>query len=149
RSFATVDPSTEETIAEVARGDAADVDRAVAAADRALRGVWRQTTPAARGRLLLKLGDAVAAKKEELALTQTLDLGKPLKESLGDVDGVVATLIYNAGAADKLEGTTIPLGPAFVDFTLMEPMGVTAHVVPWNFPLSMALRSVAPALAAG
>lgn len=149
RSFATVDPSTEETIAEIARGDAADVDRAAVAADRALRGPWRETTPAARGKLLLKLADAIASNREELGLTETLDVGKPLKESRGDVDGVVATLTYNAGAADKLEGSTIPLGPAFVDFTLMEPIGVTAHIVPWNFPLSMALRSVAPALAAG
>ena len=107
-------------------------------------------TPAARGRLLLRLADAIAAHKEELALTsRPLDVGKPLKESRGDVDGVVATLIYNAGAADKMEGATIPLGPAFVDFTLMEPIGVTAHIVPWNYPLGMAIRSLAPALAAG
>src|SRR5262249_45112057 len=124
-------------------------DRAATAADGALHGPWQGMTPAARGRLLLALANAIAANKEELALTETLDVGKPLKESRGDVDGVVATLIYNAGAADKLEGTTVPLGPDFIDFTLMEPIGVTAHIVPWNFPLSMALRSVAPALAAG
>ncbi|HEX5796582.1 MAG TPA: aldehyde dehydrogenase family protein, partial [Geminicoccaceae bacterium] len=67
----------------------------------------------------------------------------------GDVDGAVATLLYNAGAADKIEGATIPLGPEVVDFTLLEPLGVTAHIVPWNFPLGMAMRSLAPALAAG
>ena len=149
RSFTTVDPSTEEAIGTVARGDAADIDRAAVAADRALRGAWREMTPAARGRLLLRLAEAIAARKEEIALIETLDVGKPLKESRGDVDGVVATLVYNAGAADKLEGATVPLGPAFVDFTLMEPIGVTAHIVPWNFPLGMAMRSLAPALAAG
>ena len=149
RSFATVDPSTEEAIGSVARGDAADVDRAALAADRALRGPWREMTPAARGRLLLRLAEAIAARRDEIALIETLDVGKPLKESRGDVDGVVATLIYNAGAADKLEGATVPLGPAFVDFTVMEPIGVTAHIVPWNFPLGMAMRSLAPALAAG
>src|SRR5436853_175576 len=149
RSFATVDPSSEETIGTVARGDAADVDRAAVAADRALRGPWREMTPAARGRLLLKLADAIAAAKEEIALLETLDVGKPLKESRGDVDGVVATLIYNAGAADKIEGATIPLGLDVIDFTLLEPLGVTAHIVPWNFPLGMAARSLAPALAAG
>ena len=149
RTFATVDPSTEEAIGTIGRGDAADVDRAAIAADRALRGPWREMTPAARGRLLLRLADAIAAEKEEIALIETLDVGKPLKESRGDVDGVVATLVYNAGAADKLEGATIPLGPAFVDFTMMEPIGVTAHIVPWNFPLGMAMRSLAPALAAG
>jgi aldehyde dehydrogenase (NAD+) len=72
-----------------------------------------------------------------------------LRESKGDVDGVVATLRYNAGAADKTEGATIPLGPAYLDFTLMEPLGVTAHILPWNYPLGMAARSLAPALAAG
>ncbi len=149
KTFATIDPSTEETIGEVARGDATDVDRAARAADHALRGPWSRMTPAERGRLLLKLADAITAAKDEIALMETLDVGKPLKESRGDVDGVVSTLIYNAGAADKMEGTTIPLGPAFVDFTMLEPIGVTAHIVPWNFPLGMAIRSLAPALAAG
>ena len=147
--FVTVDPSTEETIGEVARGGAADVDRAVRAADAALRGAWSALTPAARGGLLLRLADRIAAEKDALALLETRDVGKPLKESRGDIDGVVATLVYNAGAADKLEGATIPLGPGFVDFTIMEPIGVTAHIVPWNFPLGMAIRSLAPALAAG
>lgn len=149
RTFATIDPSTEETIGEVARGDAADVDRAAQAADRALRGEWGRMTPAARGRLLEKLAAAIGAAKEELAALETRDVGKPLKESRGDVGGVISTLVYNAGAADKMEGATIPLGPAFVDFTLLEPIGVTAHIVPWNFPLGMAMRSLAPALAAG
>ena len=69
--------------------------------------------------------------------------------SLGDIDGVVSTLRYNAGAADKIEGSTIPLAREFIDFTILEPLGVTAHIVPWNFPLGMAMRSLAPALAAG
>jgi aldehyde dehydrogenase (NAD+) len=72
-----------------------------------------------------------------------------VKESLGDVRGVCATLRYNAGAADKMEGSTIPLGREFVDFTMLQPMGVTAHIVPWNYPLGMVARSLAPALAAG
>jgi aldehyde dehydrogenase (NAD+) len=149
RTFANLDPSTEEPLGPVARADAADVDRAVRAADAALRGPWRELTPAGRGRLLLDLARRIGEKKEELARLETLDVGKPLKESRGDIDGVVATLVYNAGAADKLEGASIPLGPAFVDFTMMEPIGVTAHIVPWNFPLGMAIRSLAPALAAG
>src|SRR4051812_37432719 len=106
RTFVTVDPSTEEPIGAVARGDAADVDRAARAADRALKGPWRDITPAERGRLLMKLAEAIGAAKEELALLETLDVGKPLKESRGDVDGVIATLIYNAGAADKMEGAS-------------------------------------------
>lgn len=149
KTFTTIDPSTEESIGEIARGNSDDIDRAVHAADRALKGAWREITPAARGRLLLKLAQAIEARKDELAELETLDVGKPLKESRGDVEGVVSTLIYNAGAADKMEGSTIPLGPAYIDFTILEPIGVTAHIVPWNFPLSMAIRSLAPALAAG
>ena len=149
RTFATIDPATEEPIAEVARGDARDVDRAVRAAHAALHGLWGALAPAERGRLLYRLADAVEAAKDELAALETADVGKPLRESKGDVDGVVATLRYNAGAADKMEGATIPLGPAYLDFTLMEPLGVTAHILPWNYPLGMAARSLAPALAAG
>jgi acyl-CoA reductase-like NAD-dependent aldehyde dehydrogenase len=149
RTFATLDPSTEEEICRVARGDAADIDRAVQAADRAMHGAWRDISPAQRGRLLLDLAKVVGEAKEDIAQLETRDVGKPLKESRGDVDGVVATLLYNAGAADKMEGSTIPLGREFIDFTLMEPVGVTAHIVPWNYPIGMAIRSLAPALAAG
>jgi len=149
RRFATIDPATEQTVAEVARGDAADVDRAVRAADAARRGPWREMTPAERGRLLHRLADAIGARRDEIARLETLDVGKPLKDSQGDVDGVMSTLIYNAGAADKMQGETIPLGPRVVDFTMLEPLGVTAHIVPWNYPLGMAIRSMAPALAAG
>ncbi|RFB79515.1 aldehyde dehydrogenase family protein [Methylovirgula sp. 4M-Z18] len=148
-TFATIDPSTERVLGRVARGDTADIDRAVTAAKRAVRGDWLRITPAQRGRLLYMLADVLVARKQELARIETLDVGKPLKESLGDVDGVVATLRYNAGAADKLEGSTIPLGREVIDFTLLEPIGVTAHIVPWNYPLGMLARSVAPALAAG
>ena len=147
--FATIDPATEEPIAEIARGGPADVDRAVRAADAAMKGPWSRLAPAERGALLFKLADTIAAHRDELARLETLDVSKPLKDSLGDVDGVVTTLRYNAGAADKMQGETIPLGPDVVDFTLLEPLGVTAHIVPWNFPLGMAIRSLAPALAAG
>ena len=148
-TFETIDPATEEPIAAVARADAADVDRAARAADAAMRGAWRQVAPMERGRLLFKLADLIAANRDELARLETLDVGKPLKDSLGDVDGVATTLRYNAGAADKMQGETIPLGLDVVDFTILEPLGVTAHIVPWNFPLGMAMRSLAPALAAG
>jgi aldehyde dehydrogenase (NAD+) len=133
----------------VAHAAAEDVDRAVQAADRAMRGPWREVAPAERGRLLQRLAALVGAAREELAQLETSDMGKPIGQARGDVDGAVATLLYSAGAADKIEGATIPLGRAVVDFTLLEPQGVTAHIVPWNFPLGMALRSVAPALAAG
>jgi len=147
--FATIDPATEEPIAEIARATPADVDKAVKAAHDAMKGPWSRLSPMERGALMFKLADLIAANRDELAKLETLDVGKPLKDSLGDIDGVVTTLRYNAGAADKVQGETIPLGPEVVDFTLLEPMGVTAHIVPWNFPLGMAMRSLAPALAAG
>jgi aldehyde dehydrogenase (NAD+) len=148
-TFPTIDPATEEPLADIARADAAGVDRAVRAADAAMRGPWRKVTPMERGRLMFKLADLIAANRDALARLETLDVGKPLKDSLGDIDGVASTLRYNAGAADKMQGETIPLGPDVVDFTRLEPLGVTAHIVPWNFPLGMAMRSLAPALAAG
>lgn len=148
-TFATIDPATEEPIREVARAGAADVDRAAQAAHRAMQGPWRELAPAERARLLLRLADLIAGAREELARLETSDMGKPIGQARGDVDGVVATLLYNAGAADKIEGATIPLGPEVIDFTLLEPLGVSAHIVPWNFPLGMAMRSLAPALAAG
>jgi len=149
RRFTTIDPSTEAVLAEVARGGAEDVDIAVRGADAARRGPWHELTPAARGILLLRLADALEARTDEIARIETLDVGKPLRESRSDVAGVCATIRYNAGAADKMEGATIPLGGGFVDFTLLEPLGVTAHIVPWNYPLGMVARSLAPALAAG
>jgi aldehyde dehydrogenase (NAD+) len=148
-TFPTIDPATEEPIAEVPRAAEADVDRAVRAADAAMKGPWRRLSPMERGNLMFKLADLIAASRGEMARLETLDVGKPLKDSLGDVDGVVTTLRYNAGAADKMQGETIPLGPEVIDFTLLEPVGVTAHIVPWNYPLGMAMRSLAPALAAG
>lgn len=147
--FETLNPATEEVLAKVPQAGAVDVDVAVQAARRAFYGEWSEATPAERGRLLYRLAQAVQAHRDELAMLETLDNGKPLKEALGDIDGVVQTIEYNAGAADKLQGDTIPLGKEVVDFTWLEPLGVTAHIVPWNFPLGIAVRSVAPALAAG
>ena len=145
----SIDPATEQTIAQFARSAAADVDAAVRAAHDAMAGPWSKLAPAERGRMMFILADLIAADRDRLARLETLDVGKPLRDSLGDIDGVATTLRYNAGASDKMEGNTIPLGPSFIDFTILEPLGVTAHIVPWNFPLGMAMRSLAPALAAG
>jgi len=134
QTFPTIDPATEEPVQDVASGRAADVDRAVRAADRAMRGPWREMAPAERGGLLLRLAERIGAARDELAALETVDMGKPIGQARGDIDGVVATLVYNAGAADKMEGATIPLGPEVVDFTLLEPLGVTAHIVPWISP---------------
>ncbi|MFO1149455.1 MAG: aldehyde dehydrogenase family protein [Alsobacter sp.] len=148
-AFDSIDPSTEEVVARVARGGLAEVQAAVASAHEAFRGPWSEVTPAQRGALLLRLADLVIGAKDELALLEARDVGKPLSSARGDIDGVASTLRYNAGAADKMQGEVIPLGNAYVDFTMLEPLGVTAHIVPWNYPLGMVARSVAPALAAG
>ncbi len=145
----TIDPATEEPLARFARSAGEDVDDAVQAAHRAQHGDWSSIAPADRGRLLERLAGLIDRERENLARLETLDAGKPLDNSRGDIDGVVETLRYNAGAADKMEGVTVPLGRDVVDFTMLEPLGVTAHIVPWNFPLGMAVRSLAPALAAG
>jgi aldehyde dehydrogenase (NAD+) len=148
-TFETINPSTETVICSVPRGQSGDVDAACNAAQAALEGPWGQMTPFERGRMLFKLADLVEENQEHLALLESIDVGKPIGEARGDMKGVAGCFRYNAGAADKLEGATIPLGREFVDFTSLEPIGVTAHIVPWNFPLGMVARSLAPALAAG
>ena len=147
--FETVDPSNETVIGTVSRARAEDIDLAARAASRAMQGPWPKLAPAERGKVLFKLADLIDANRHDLAKLETIDVGKPLSESLGDIVGVSDTVRYNAGAADKLEGTTIPIGPDHFDFSVMEPIGVTGHIMPWNYPLGMAARSVAPALAAG
>jgi acyl-CoA reductase-like NAD-dependent aldehyde dehydrogenase len=149
KRFATVNPSTEDIITEVSRGNKDDVDDAVQSAHVAAEGVWRKMHPADRGRLLFDLARAVEEHHQELGELESMDVGKPINKAIGEITGVCKVLEYNAGAADKLQGDTIPIGHDYVDFTWLEPLGVTAHIIPWNSPLSMAVRSVAPALAAG
>jgi aldehyde dehydrogenase (NAD+) len=147
-TFEAIDPSTEEVLAGIARGDARDIEDAVRAARQAF-GHWRLVTPAERGRLLYGVARALEARADEFAELETLDTGKPLQHALGEISGCVAYLDYYAGAADKIHGETIPLGPDYLNYTVREPLGVTAHIVPWNMPLSMVCRSLAPALATG
>jgi aldehyde dehydrogenase (NAD+) len=142
------DPSTGSTIAHVARGDAVAVDAAVAAARTAARRT-RSVAPAERGRALRLLAEGLDAAREEFARLETLDTGKPISLARSEVAACIGYLDYYAGAADKLHGETIPIGPGSLAYTLPEPVGVTAHIVPWNAPLSMLCRSVAPALATG
>jgi aldehyde dehydrogenase (NAD+) len=148
-TFETVDPATEEVIGLVARGSADDMEQAVVAARAAFEGVWWQTKPKERARLLFDLARAIEAEADALAELETLDSGKPLPLSKKEVLSTARYFEFYAGAADKFYGDSIPLGPDYVDFTLREPMGVTAHIVPWNMPLNMVGRSVAPALAMG
>ncbi len=148
-TFENVDPSTEEVIATVARGTAQEVDDAVLAARRAFEGSWAKFKPKERARLLFDLARAIEARADEFAKWEAMDSGKPLARARGEVMSTARYFEFYAGAADKFYGHSIPLGQDYLDFTLREPMGVTAHIVPWNFPMNMIGRSVAPALAMG
>lgn len=149
QEFETVNPATEEVLATVPRGKAEDIDDAVNAARDAFEGVWGQTKPRDRADLIFRLANVIRARVDELAELETLDQGKPLATSKREVLSTARYFEFYAGAADKFYGETIPLGPDYIDFTLREPLGVTAHIVPWNMPLNMVGRSVGPALAMG
>lgn len=144
------DPATNRVIARVAAGTRDDVDAAVEAAGEAFESPeWRDLDPSKRGRLLWLLGQQVRDHFDELARLESLNVGKPLREAKGDIAYVYKLFEYYAGIADKIEGATIPVPGARLDYTLREPLGVTAHIAPWNYPLLLACRGIAPALAAG
>lgn len=151
RRFATINPATEEVIAEVAEGDAADVDRAVAAARRAFEsGPWSRMDARDRGRLMYRLADLIERDLEELAALETLDNGKPIRDARGaDLPLVIDTLRYYAGMADKIQGATIPVRGNYFTYTRKEPVGVVGQIIPWNFPMLMVAWKWGPALAAG
>jgi aldehyde dehydrogenase (NAD+) len=149
RRIETVDPATGKVFADFPAADANDVERAVSNSKQALRGEWRKMTPVMRGRVLNRAAALIRRDAERLAGIETLDSGKPLGESRGDVETAATYFEYYAGIADKLQGDTIPLGPDYISLTLHEPVGVTAHIIPWNFPLVTTARGVAPALAVG
>ncbi len=149
-TFSTLSPSTGEILGEVARGTREDVDRAVGAAREALVSKeWGQLDAGKRGRILFRVADMIRERREELALMESLDCGKTSREAKSDVGYLAMTWEYFAGLADKIEGKTIPVPGLRLDYTLLEPLGVTAHIVPWNYPLVLGSRGVAPALAAG
>ena len=145
----SINPADESVVAEVAAGGAQDIDAAVSAARKALSGPWAKTAPAQRGRALMKVAELIRARGDDLAQMEMQDTGKPISAARGAVEGAARYFEFYAGAADKIQGATIPMGPDHLDFTLREPLGVTAHILPWNVPLSMLARGVAPALAAG
>ncbi len=146
--FETVDPATGAAFAEVARGTAADIDLAVAAARRALPD-WRGMAPQERGRLLGALADRLRQEQDRLAALETRDNGKPISHARRDVETCARYFEYYAGIADKVHGESIPLTDSYVDYTVREPLGVTAQIIPWNLPTNIFGRSVAPALATG
>ncbi len=151
KTFATFNPATEEKIADVAEGDKADIDRAVKAARKAFEtGPWSKMDARDRGKLLNKLADLVEKNFNELSALETLDNGKPIRDSrAADLPLVIDCLRYYAGWADKISGQTIPVRGNYFTYTQREPLGVAGQIIPWNFPLLMVAWKWGPALAAG
>jgi aldehyde dehydrogenase (NAD+) len=150
RTFKSLNPATEETIAIVAEGNAADVDRAVAAARQAFEGPWRTMRAAERGHILLKWAELLKRHADEIIEIESLDAGKPIAGVLRqDFPAAVDTLTYYAGWADKITGDVVPTRDDALTYTVREPVGVVAAIVPWNFPLMIGMWKLAPALACG
>ncbi|HEV2450281.1 MAG TPA: aldehyde dehydrogenase family protein, partial [Thermoplasmata archaeon] len=145
-----LDPASNQPFAEVAVGGADDARRALESADKAFReSNWAGGDGSQRTKALLRLAQALEAEVDRFAALETRNVGKTLREAKGDIQFTVRTLEYVAGLADKIEGECIPVPGGRLDYTLREPLGPTVHIAPWNFPLVLAIRSVAPALAAG
>jgi aldehyde dehydrogenase (NAD+) len=150
RTMEVVNPATEEVIGTVASADRRDVDAAVAAARAALDGPWGRMSARERGRLVSRLADRLMERADEVARLETLHNGKPIFESRQiEIPAAAECFEYYAGWADKVMGETIPVRGNYLTYTLREPLGVVAAIVPWNFPLLLAAWKVAPALATG
>lgn len=151
KTFASINPATEEVLAEVAEADAPDIDAAVKAARAAFnRKNWRNMAARERSKLLWRLGDLIMQYADELAITETMDNGKPLFESRNvDIPLAAETFYYYAGWCTKIEGETIPVPGNYFNYTIREPYGVCGIITPWNFPLLMVSWKLAPALACG
>jgi aldehyde dehydrogenase (NAD+) len=150
RMFKSVNPATEEVIATIAEGNEADVDRAVAAARRAFGGPWRTMRAAERGHILLKWAELLKQHADEIVEIESLDAGKPISATLRqDFPAAVDTLTYYAGWADKISGDVVATRDDALTYTVREPVGVVAAIVPWNFPLMIGMWKLAPALACG
>lgn len=149
-TLSSINPATGHVLAEVASCADQDAELATQAARATFEsGVWSRCHPSQRKRVLLRLAELVETHRDELALLDTLDMGKPISSSLGDLAGTVACLRYQAECIDKLYGEVAPTGDRALGLVLREPMGVIAAIVPWNFPLMMTSWKIAPALAAG
>ena len=151
KTFETINPATEEVLANVAQADQADVDEAVKAARRAFEeSKWAAMRPADRARYLFKIAELIDANAAELAQLETLDNGKAISESKNiDIPMAAETFRYYAGWVTKIYGETNPSAPDMLSYTLREPVGVCGQIIPWNFPLLMASWKLAPALACG
>jgi acyl-CoA reductase-like NAD-dependent aldehyde dehydrogenase len=150
-TFDCINPATGRTIASVAACDAEDIDRAVCGARAAFEsGVWSRLAPKKRKRVLVRLAELIREHRDELALLETLDTGKPIRDSRAvDVPLAAECIAYYGEAIDKVYDEVAPTGPGDVVMLVREPLGVVGAVVPWNFPLLMASWKVGPALATG
>ena len=150
RMFKSLNPATEEVIATIAEGNEADVDRAVAAARRAFEGPWRTMRAAERGHILMRWAELLKQHADEIVEIESLDAGKPISATLRqDFPAAVDTLTYYAGWADKISGDVVATRDDALTYTVREPVGVVAAIVPWNFPLMIGMWKLAPALACG
>jgi len=148
-TFATANPATGAELARVARADASDVDAAVSAARSAFAGPWARTSPAKRARMLNRLAQLIDERTDELATLETSNNGKAKWQAVAEIKTGVATLELFAGAAQLIRGEAHVVNPSVVSYTLREPVGVCAAIIPWNYPMMMAIWKLAPALAAG
>jgi len=149
QTLPVIDPSTGETYDTIPRGGAADIDAAVRAARAAYEGAWGAMTATDRGRILMKMAGLISARHEELALAEAKDTGKPMGQARADITLAARYFEYYGGAADKLHGQIVPFLAGYSALVTREPYGVTAHILPWNYPAQMFGRSLAPALATG
>ncbi|UGA45284.1 aldehyde dehydrogenase family protein [Bradyrhizobium quebecense] len=150
KAFKSLNPATEQVIATIAEGNEADVDRAVAAARRAFEGPWRTMRAAERGHILLKWAELLKQHTDGIAALESLDAGKPISAVLRqDFPAAIDTLTYYAGWADKISGDVVSTRDDALTYTVREPVGVVAAIVPWNFPLMIGMWKLAPALACG
>jgi aldehyde dehydrogenase (NAD+) len=148
--FETLHPANGEVLTAVAEGTAADIDRAVQAARAAFRDAkWRRMDAPDRGAILWRMADIMERRADELARLETLDNGKPVREAKIDIRQAIDALRYYAGWTTKLHGATLPVRGNMLNYTLREPVGVVGAIIPWNFPLLMAVWKIAPALACG
>ena len=147
RIFPVIAPAEGRQFAEIAAGNAKDIDRAVKAARGALEGTWGRLSPTERGRLLTKLGYAITDHADELARLEARDTGKPMKQARADMVATARYFEYYGGAADKVHGDTIPFLAGYFVTTEHIPHGVVGHIIPWNYPAQMFGRTLAPALA--
>jgi len=150
RTFETLNPATGEVIAKVAEAGVDDIDAAVRSARAAFEGPWKRMRAADRGLLMLKLADLIRRDEDELVDLESLDSGKPVSAiRRQDLPAVLDTLTYYAGMADKINGQVIPARTDALTYTVREPLGVVAAIIPWNFPLMIGMWKIAPALACG